>query len=147
MGEAAGRLWKIAIIETHIDSTTIQYEDRETDLETTPINTFSRVLSELSSQGISFEEQVKSLALLWSLPTSSEVFYMTFVNKYPKRNLAETIDQVLTKDIWRKSMGITIDDSAQAHNLTESIDRFNYLRKQAKRMGRKSSRAGHRENR
>ena len=47
---------------------------RETDPATSHINTFSRVLSELSSQGINFEEEVKALALLSSLPTSWEVF-------------------------------------------------------------------------
>ena len=34
---------------------------------TSHINTFSRMLSELSSQGIKFEEEVKSLALLSKL--------------------------------------------------------------------------------
>ena len=46
---------------------------RETDPATSHINTFSRVLFELSSQGINFEEEVKALALLSSLPTSWEV--------------------------------------------------------------------------
>ena len=41
---------------------------REMDLATSHINTFSRVLSELSSQGINFEEEVKALILLSSLP-------------------------------------------------------------------------------
>ena len=98
---------------------------RETDLTTTHINTFSRVLSKLSSQGINFEEEVKTLALLSILPENWEVFCTIFANNCPKLNLDETIDQVLTKDIWQKSMGITIDDSAEAHNLTESIDPFN----------------------
>ena len=39
---------------------------RETDSSTSHINTFSRVLSELSSQGINFEEEVKALTLLSS---------------------------------------------------------------------------------
>ena len=43
---------------------------RETDPTNSHINTFSRVLSELSSQGINFEEEVKALALLSSLLVS-----------------------------------------------------------------------------
>ena len=71
MGEVAGHLRKTVRIETHNDSTTIQYEDeRERDRATSHINTFSRVLSKLSSQGINFEEEVKALALLSSLLVS-----------------------------------------------------------------------------
>ena len=40
----------------------------ETDPTTSHTNTFGRVLSELSTQGIIFEEEVKALALLSSLP-------------------------------------------------------------------------------
>ena len=136
-GKATDRLRKtILLIKTHIDPTTVQYEDeRERDLATSHINTFSRVLSEISSQGINFEEEVKALALLSSLPASWEVFCTTFANNCPKLNRDETIGQVLTEDIRRKSMGLTIDESAEAHNSTESIDRFNCSRKQAERIG------------
>ena len=98
---------------------------KETDLTTSHINTFGRVLSELSSQGINFEEEVKALAPLSILPLSWEVFCTTFANGCLKLNMDETINQVLKKDIWRKLIGITIDDLAEAHNSTESIDRFN----------------------
>ena len=64
---------------------------RETDLATSHTNTFYWVLSKLSSQGINFEEEVKALALLSSLPTSWEVFFMTFTNNFPKLNLDKTI--------------------------------------------------------
>ena len=112
-----------------------------------PICAFSRVLSKLSSQGINFEEEVKALALLSSLPTSWEVFCTTFANSCPKLNLDEVIGQVLTKDIRRQLVGIIINDSAKAHNSTESNNRFNRLRKQAKRTGLNSSRPRHQENR
>ena len=83
---------------------------RETDPTTSHINTFSRVLSELSYQRINFEEEVKALALLSSLPASSEVFCTTFTKNCPKLNLDETIGKVLTEEIRRKSIGLTIDD-------------------------------------
>ena len=60
---------------------------KETDPTTSHINTFIRVLSELSSQGINFEEEVKALALLSSLPTSWEVFCTTYANSRPILNL------------------------------------------------------------
>ena len=60
---------------------------RETDPTTFHINTFSRVLSELSLQGINFEEEAKALALLSSLPASLEVFYTTFATSCPKLNM------------------------------------------------------------
>ena len=120
---------------------------REIDPVTSHINTFSWVLSELSSQGINFEEEVKALAVLSSPPASWEVFCTTFANNYSKLNLDETIGQVVIEEIRRKSMGLTIDESAEAHNSTESIDRLNRSRKQAKRTGRNSSRPRHREDR
>mgnify|MGYP002775115835 FL=1 len=120
---------------------------RETDPATSHINTFSRVLAKLSSQGINVEEEVKALTLLSSLPASSEVFCTTFANGYLKLNLDETIGQVLTEDIRWKSMGLAIDESAEAHNSTESIDRFNRSKKQAERTNRKSSRLRYREDR
>ena len=116
---------------------------RKTDPVTSHINTFNRVLSELSSQGINFEEEVKALAVLLSLLTSWEVFYTTFANSCLKLNFDKTIGQVLTEDIRRKSMGITIDDSTKAHNLNESIYQFNRSRKQAERTGQNSSRPRH----
>ena len=91
---------------------------RETNLATSHINTFSRVLWQLSSQGINFEEEVKALALLSSLPTSWEVFCTTYANRWLILNLDETIDQVFTEDIWRKSMGLTIDELAKSHHST-----------------------------
>ena len=91
---------------------------RESDIVTS-----SQVLSELSSQGINFEEEVKDLALLSSLPASWEVFYTSFVNNYPNLSLDETIGQVFTKDIWQKLMGLTIDNSVEAHHSTELAER------------------------
>ena len=84
---------------------------RGTDTATSHINTFSQVLFELSSQGINFDEEVKALALLLSLSASWEVFCTTFANNFPKLNLDKTA----------KSMGLTIDESAEAHYSIESI--------------------------
>ena len=53
---------------------------RETDPTTSPINTFSRMLFELSSQGINFHEEVKALALLLRLLASWEFICTTFAN-------------------------------------------------------------------
>ena len=112
----------------------------ETDPAISHINTFSQVLSELSSQGINIKEKVKVLALLSSLPASWEVFCTTFANNCPKFNLDEMIGQVLIEEILRKSIGLTIDESAKTYNSTELIDRFNRLRKQAERTSRNASR-------
>ena len=51
-------------------------------MATSHINTFSRVLSKLSSQGINFEEEVKVLALLSSLSASWQLFYTIFTNNW-----------------------------------------------------------------
>ena len=95
------------------------------DSETSHINTFRQVLSKLSSQGINFEEEVKALALLSNLLASWEVFCTTFTNNCLKPNVDETIDQIITEDIWRKSMRLTIDESAEAHHSTDTVDQEN----------------------
>ena len=78
---------------------------KETDPATSHINTFSRVLFELSSQGIDFEEEVKALVLLSSLPASCPcpTTFANSYNSYTKLNLDEIIGQVLREDIPRKS--------------------------------------------
>ena len=91
---------------------------RETDPASSHINTFSQVLSELSSQGINFEEEVKALALLSSFLASWEVFYTAFANSRSILNVDEMIGQVLTDDIQWKSMRLTVDESAEAHHST-----------------------------
>ena len=88
---------------------------RKIEPTTSHINTFSRVLTELSPQGLNFEEEIKVLALLSSLPTSWEVFCTTVTNSSTKLTLDEAIGVVLSKELWIKLMGLTIDDSAVAH--------------------------------
>ena len=117
---------------------------------TSHINTFSRVLSELSSQGINFEEEVKALALLSSFIRSKSMgltidelagtHYTTFANSCLKLNFDETIGQVLTEDIRWISMGLTIGESAEAYHSTESIEQYNWSKEQCERTGRNSSR-------
>ena len=105
VGEAPSRLRKsIFLIKTHTYLKIVQYNDSKTDPATSHINTFSRVLSKISSEGINFKEELKSLALLSSLPASWEVICMTFANSCPKLNLDEMIGQVLLEDIRQKSM-------------------------------------------
>ena len=53
---------------------------RETKPMTSHVNTFSRVLNKLSSQGVNSEEEVKALALRSSLPMSWEVFSTTITS-------------------------------------------------------------------
>ena len=92
MGENSSHIReKVLLIKDHTDSTIIQYEDEREGSATFHINTFSRVLSEPSSQGINFEEKVKALALFLSLLASWEVFCTTFTNSYPDLNLDEAI--------------------------------------------------------
>ena len=88
---------------------------KETEPATSHLKTFSRVLTELSSEGLNFEEEIKALALLSSLPPSWEIFCTTFTNNSPKLRLDEPIRTILSKDIWPRSMGLTIDDNAEAH--------------------------------
>ena len=96
---------------------------KENDPTTSHTNIFSRVLSELSSQGINFDKEKKALTLLSSLPVSWEVFYTTYANSRPILDLDETTSQVLTKDIRQKSMGLSIDELAESHHSTESFNR------------------------
>ena len=84
-------------------------------MATSHINTFSQVLDELSSQCLNFEEEIKALALLSSLLASWKVFYMKFTNSSEKQTMDETIRMILSEDIQRRSMELSIDDSLEAH--------------------------------
>ena len=57
---------------------------KESKPETSHINTFSRVLAKLSSQGLNFKEEIKTLVLLSSLPAGWEVFCTMFTNSSHK---------------------------------------------------------------
>ena len=73
------------------------------------------MLAELYSQGLNFEEEIKALAFFSSLLTSWEVLYTTVTNSSTMLILDEAIEMVLAKELRRKSMGLTIDDNAEAH--------------------------------
>ena len=106
---------------------------KESEPTTSHINTFSWVLAELSSQGLYFEEEIKALALLLSLPANSEVFCMPVMNSSPKLTLDETTGTILSKDIRQRSMGLSIDNSAEAHFSGESTQRVGHSQSWLKR--------------
>ena len=60
---------------------------KSTEPTTSHSNTFSRVRTKLSSQGLNYEEEVKALELLLSLLTSWEVFCMIINNSSTKMML------------------------------------------------------------
>ena len=96
---------------------------RELESTTSHTNTFSQVLTELSLQGLNFEEEIEALALHSSLLTRWEVFCTTITNNLTKLTLDEAIEAVLSEDLRRKSMGLTIDDSTKAHFSTRMAQR------------------------
>ena len=84
------------------------------------INTFNRVLTELASQNLNFDEEVKALALLSSLPASMDVFCTTVTNGLAKRTLDDMLGQVLSEELRRKSLGLSVEDTAEAHYSEET---------------------------
>ena len=145
VGETSCRLQEKSSLKLILIRQLFNMKMRETDLTNSHINTFGRVLSELSSQGTNFKDEVKALALLSSLSASWEVFCTTFTKSCPKLNLDETIKQVLPEDIRRISMGLTIDDSAKAHYSTELIGLSNPPREQAERTGQNTNQSRRKE--
>ena len=96
MGEAPSGVRKgIIFIETHKYLTIVQYEDEGIGARNLYINNFSRMLVELSSQGLIFEEEIKALTLLSNLPVSWEVFCTMFMNCSPKLALDKAIGSIL----------------------------------------------------
>ena len=96
---------------------------KELETTTSHINTFRRVLEELSSQGMNFEEEVKALMLLLSLPASWEVLCTTFTNSLQKLMLNEAIGMILLEEIRRISLGLSINDNVEAHFLADTAQR------------------------
>ena len=85
-------------------------------------------------KGLTSKKKLKPLlALLLSLPASWEVFCTTFTKNYLNLNLDVAIGQVMTEDIWWWSMGLTTDDSVEAHYSTEEIGRIGQSTSRSKR--------------
>ena len=106
---------------------------KESEPTTSHINTFNRVSAELSSQGLKFEEEIKALALLSRLLTSWEVFCTTFTNSSLKLTLDEAIGTILSEDIQQRSMGLSIEDNAEAHFSIETALRIGQSQKAGRR--------------
>ena len=112
MGKAENSLLEeVKLVKGHPHTATIQHEDEETKLATIHVNMFNRILTELAPQNLNFEEEVKALALLSSLPTSWEVFCASVANNSPKVTLKETMGMALSKEIQRKFLGLFVDDT------------------------------------
>ena len=94
---------------------------RETDLATSHIKTFNWVLSELSSQGINFEEEVKALLFFrayWQARgyySAQHLLTIVWISTWTKQSRLENIQ--------RRLMGLPFNDSAEAHHSTEPIGR------------------------
>ena len=93
---------------------------KETEEAMTHVNTFNRVLTELVSQNLNFDEEVKALALLSSLPASWDVFCTTITNGSAKLTLDDTLGQELSEELRRKSLGLSVEDTAEAHYSEET---------------------------
>ena len=103
------------------------------------VNTFNRVLVELASHNINFDEEVKALSLLSSLQTSWDGFYMTVTKGSSKLTLDDTRGLVLPKELRRKSMGLSLEETTEAH-YSEETSTFERAQNHT-RGGRASSRS------
>ena len=72
---------------------------RELESTTSHTNTFSQVLTELSLQGLNFEEEIKAFALLSSFHMRWEVFCTTITNNSMNLTLDEVIKVVLSEEL------------------------------------------------
>ena len=72
---------------------------KESGTKTSHINAFHWVLAEISSQGLIFEEEIETPALLSCLWASWEVFCTTITNRSLKLTLEETIETIFSEDI------------------------------------------------
>ena len=118
---------------------------KEFEPKTSHINTFSQQFAELSSEGLNFEEEIKALAVLLSLPASWEVFYAMFTNSSLKLSLDEAIGTILSGDIRRRLMGLCIDDSVEAEfsaQTTQSGSQSKSRPKRRENKQRSKSRSG-----
>ena len=81
---------------------------KETEEATTHINTFIHALTQLSSQNLNFDEEVKALVLLSTLPASWD---RPVTNRSPKLTLDDTVGLVLSEELQRKSIGLSIEET------------------------------------
>ena len=83
-----------------------------TNLATTHVNNFNRVLTEIASHNLNLNEEVKALTLLSNLLTNWDVSYPTFTNGTLKLMLDDSFGLVLSGELRRKSIGLCIEENA-----------------------------------
>ena len=139
MGGVIGYIWEeVLIFKVGTNPTVIQHED-ERDRSNNIPHEWIQVQQLIYTNGDQLWRRSESPCPPSSLPTSLKVFCATFANNYPRLNLNKIIVQVLTEDIQRKSMGLTIYVSIEAHHSIKFIDRSSWSREQVERTGQNTS--------
>jgi hypothetical protein len=78
------------------------------------VNEFHGIINQLSSLGITFEDEVRALLLLGSLPDNWETFEVTVLNFAP--NGVVTWNLVKTKILNEESRKFSNQDSSSSHS-------------------------------
>ena len=110
------------------------------------LNDFNTVTSKLSSIGIKFEDEVRALLFLCSLPESWNGLVMAlsnFVSGSSTLKFDDVVGAILSEEMRRKSSGETSGNALSAESRGRKMERGKSSRYRSKsRKGRSKSRSG-----
>jgi hypothetical protein len=95
---------------------------KESDPITAHLNEYEGVISQLSAQGMTIDDELRTLLLMSTLPPSWETFVTTVCNasaaivKY-----SETTSSILSEDAWRKTF--VQNSASEAYTVQSTGDR------------------------
>ena len=104
------------------------------------LNEFNTITSQLSSMGINFDEEIRALLILCSLPKSQNGLAMAVSNSISGSNTLKydnVIGVILSKETCRKSSdGSTSGSSLNAQSRGRTIERGNNFKNHGKSRGK-----------
>ena len=133
-GKVVGSVWKeVLVIENHTNSTTIQYEDERDRSNNFPHKHLQSDVIRTLLPRDQLPRRSKSPCPTLEVAGELGIYMHDIHQQLSKLNLDERIGKVLTKDIRRKSMGITIDDSVKARHSIERAIRTDWIINRSRR--------------
>jgi hypothetical protein len=95
---------------------------KESDSITAHLNEYEGVISQLSAQGMTIDDELKALMLMSTLPLSWETFVMTVCNESAAAvKYSETTSFIMSEDAQRKTF--VQNSASEAYTVQSTGDR------------------------
>ena len=110
------------------------------------LNNFNTITSQLCSVGVNFDDEVRALLFLCSLPKSWNGLVMAISNSISGSSISkfdDVVDAILSEEMRRKSSGVTSGNALSAESKGRKMERGKITGYRSRsRKGRSKSRSG-----